>query len=64
MGPSYSPRRLVGGASGVGRIARASSHHLELAMNIVRYMMYFVFGMLLGLLLSALLPSLALLIAG
>jgi len=29
-------------------------------MNVVRYMMFFVFGMLLGLLLSALLPSLAL----
>jgi hypothetical protein len=29
-------------------------------MNIARYMMFFVFGMLLGLLLSALLPSLAL----
>jgi hypothetical protein len=33
---------------------------IELVMNIVRYMMFFVFGMLLGLLLSALLPSLAL----
>jgi hypothetical protein len=36
----------------------------ELAMNIVRYMMFFVFGMLLGLLLSALLPSLALWLRG
>jgi hypothetical protein len=33
-------------------------------MNIVRYMMFFVFGMLLGLLLSALLPSLALWLRG
>jgi hypothetical protein len=33
-------------------------------MNIVRYMMFFVFGMLLGLLLSALLPSLTLWLLG
>jgi len=38
--------------------------HASLAMNIVRYMMFFVFGMLLGLLLSALLPSLALWLLG
>jgi hypothetical protein len=40
--------------------ARRITHRIEL----VRYMMFFVFGMLLGLLLSALLPSLALWLRG
>jgi hypothetical protein len=44
---------------GLGGIAICSFCSL-----IVRYMMFFVFGMLLGLLLSALLPSLALWLRG
>jgi len=46
----------LGGQRGIERGSPAS--HIA-RMNIVRYVAFFVFGMLLGLLLSALLPSLA-----
>jgi hypothetical protein len=62
--PGPKARRDKPGREGTHTQHNAAYYRIELAMNIARYMMFFVFGMLLGLLLSALLPSLTLWLLG